>query len=722
MKEGYVTIYATKCAITGPPGSGKSNLRSLILNEERPAVRQSTPVATEATQATPDFVQEDMVIADRNDGKWKIVDSDEMKQLVASWIKAPKYQMDGKDDVQARTATSTNSGEDVPMQPKSNVTTEQVSHKSTIPANLCISREILRLLRKSHHKEAHCLHEIRFVYLVDTGGQPQFQEVLPMFVRNASVNVFVFKLSEKLSDCPPFTYYIGGDPYCEPKELHLTNKEIIEHAARSVFSCGQTREIKHVREKPAQPAIVLVGTFKDQSDSLETLERKQEILLKVLEPYINQDGIIGASRKTMIFDIDGSKEGWSRNDSILTKLRYEVIIRSESMKIDVPIRWFMFQLQLKDYAKQKNLDFVTLEVCYQIGEHLQMDHADIDQVLLFLDEVNLILYYPDILHNVVFCNPQFLLRKVTEIIVASFGCFDVLSGDKFGSYKVFQEEGIFSSQLISAAAFQAGYNENFSQKDLLSLLEKLLIIAKVAEDSYFMPCVLPIEQPTSDARQQLRSKSDFAPLVFSFSRGYSPRGLFCALIVYLTSLNGSHTWNVKPKQRLARKRNLIEFNIQTTTSESVPFTSTKSVGTVVIEDTLSLFVVYVFSFEANYCQEIRLTVYTAILHATEKLYYDHNKIDCEIGFFCDGSCGIKPEHATVQMDGKVKCTKNLRRKAKPLTKEQQPWFDFNTSSFQAKGKYQHVLRFYLTAGEKCVLLDEIWAEAWERLVSFGSSL
>lgn len=103
-----------------------------------------------------------MVIADRNDGKWKIVDSDEMKQLVASWIKAPKYQIDG---------------EDVPLQPKSNETTEQVSHKSTIPVNLCISREILCLLRKSRHK-SHCLHEIRFVYLVDTGGQPQFQEVL----------------------------------------------------------------------------------------------------------------------------------------------------------------------------------------------------------------------------------------------------------------------------------------------------------------------------------------------------------------------------------------------------------------------------------------------------------------------------------------------------------------------------------------------------------------
>ena len=95
--------------------------------------------------------------------------------------------MDGDNDMQTKT-TSTDNGEDVPMHPKWNETAEQVSHKTTIPVKLCISREILHLLRKSHHK-ADCLHEMHFVYLVDTGGQPQFQEVLPMFVRNASVNV-----------------------------------------------------------------------------------------------------------------------------------------------------------------------------------------------------------------------------------------------------------------------------------------------------------------------------------------------------------------------------------------------------------------------------------------------------------------------------------------------------------------------------------------------------
>jgi len=690
MKEGYVTIYVTKCTFTGPPGSGKSNLRSLILDEKRPTVYHSTPIATEAIQATPDLFpsnQEDMVAAGPDDVKWMIVDDAEMKQLVASGVETPKYEVDMRDDMQAET----DSREDISVHQILIETKGQVSHLPTIPVEVDIPTQIQQLLSNPPLQKPVCLNEMRFIYLVDTGGQPQFQEVLPMFVRNASVNVLVFKLSEKLSDCPAFNYYLGGKSYCEPQELQLTNKEIIEHAARSTFSCCQTQLIERVRQKPKQPAVVLVGTFKDQSSSCsETLESKHEILYDCLEPYINEDGIIAPSRQQLIFEIDGSEEGWSRNDDVLTKLRKEVIRRSESMKIDMPIRWFVFHLTLKEHAKKNKFDFVTLEVCYEIGKQCQMNHTDVDQVLLFLDEVNIILYYPKIIPNMVFCNSQFLLRKVTEIIVASFECLDLV-GDRLGSSKRFHKEGIFSCELISAPEFQQGYSENFSQNDLLLLLEKLLIVAKVGEGRYFMPCVLPVEPQHSDEWDKLVSESDFPPLVFSFSNGYSPRGLFCALIVYLTSLTSPQIWKIAP---LEQKRNLIEFKIQTCTSPP------ESIGTVVIKDMLSLFVVNAF-LESKYCPDIRLNVYTGILHATERLYYDHSQIGCEVGFFCDDSCGILPKHgAAAQKDGKMKCTRNPRRKAKPLTIEQQPWYAAATSSFHTESKLA-------TSGGENLLANEL---------------
>ena len=272
-----------------------------------------------------------------------------------------------------------------------------------------------------------------------------------------------------------------------------------------------------------------------------------------------------------------------------------------------------------------------------------------------------------------------MCRKVTEIIVASFECLDLV-GDRLGSSKMFHKEGVFSCELISAPEFQQGYSENFSQNDLLLLLEKLLIVAKVGEGRYFMPCVLPVEPQHSDDRDKRVLESDFPPLVFSFPNRYSPRGLFCAVIVYLTSLTSPQIWKIAPYEKLVRKRNLIEFKIQTCTSPP------ESIGTVVIKDMLSLFVVNVF-LEPKYCPDIRLTVYIGILHATERLYYDHSQIGCEVGFFCDDSCGTIPKHAAaVQMDGKMKCTRNPRRKAKPLTVEQQHWYAAATSSFHTEIK------------------------------------
>ena len=39
------------------------------------------------------------------------------------------------------------------------------------------------------------LQDMTWVYLVDSGGQPQFHELLTAFVRNALVGIFVHKLS-----------------------------------------------------------------------------------------------------------------------------------------------------------------------------------------------------------------------------------------------------------------------------------------------------------------------------------------------------------------------------------------------------------------------------------------------------------------------------------------------------------------------------------------------
>ena len=51
------------------------------------------------------------------------------------------------------------------------------------------------------------LHKLQ---IIDSGGQPQFHEVLPIFLRKMSVYAFVFKLSEELSSYPLVEYFEAG--------------------------------------------------------------------------------------------------------------------------------------------------------------------------------------------------------------------------------------------------------------------------------------------------------------------------------------------------------------------------------------------------------------------------------------------------------------------------------------------------------------------------------
>jgi len=43
--------------------------------------------------------------------------------------------------------------------------------------------------------------------IIDTGGQPQFHEVLPIFMRGTSATMFAIRLDESLSDHPLIEYF-----------------------------------------------------------------------------------------------------------------------------------------------------------------------------------------------------------------------------------------------------------------------------------------------------------------------------------------------------------------------------------------------------------------------------------------------------------------------------------------------------------------------------------
>ena len=67
------------------------------------------------------------------------------------------------------------------------------------------------------------------INFLDTGGQPEFINVLPAISNSIALTLIVFNLSRSLDDFVYVQHNVNGDPSFEPYSLDCTNLEFIKH-------------------------------------------------------------------------------------------------------------------------------------------------------------------------------------------------------------------------------------------------------------------------------------------------------------------------------------------------------------------------------------------------------------------------------------------------------------------------------------------------------------
>lgn len=678
LREGYVEIYTAKCGVSGPPGTGKSHFRALISSKDRPTCRQSTALATEADQIIPtacvthDF-EEEMIEFHRNKSKsgvkWLIVSSKKLSQLIA------------------KTIHNQNKGGRNSTAESSIVASEMNLPRQTMSAIRKKIKRNLKTLSKCKRKPK-CLNKMKLLLLVDTGGQSQFQEIMPIFVRNSSVTLLVHKLNESLDDCPRFDYEINSVRYSVPEEMLVTNREYLEQSLRTICSCTFSRNISsRASAVIPKPHFAIIGMFKDQC-SERMLKEKNAAVNECIRPFTQSRRCVPLTPSRYVdnpvFAIDGSEQGWTKNSEAIEDLHTHIERVTEGLGVKIPIRWFLFLHWLKEQAKKKS--FLSLKECYEDAarEDLMMDKEDVDKALVLFDELNLILYFSDLLHDVVFCSPEFLFNKVSEIIAQSFDCAETTNGLTRRERREFHSTGIFTRHLLERVrSLRSGFNQEiFNIDHLLGLLKKLCIIAEISHNQFFIPCVLPLQRKRDDSVllfeiQQSMCGIGIKPLVISFPDGYSPRGLFCASIAHLAFLSN---WIVEsPSCKLERKRNLIEFELREHTRNDSEVQCAAPLGRIIITDMVSHIEVYSTCNQEHLC-DIRRDIYGALWHASKSLSYSPKDMQVNVGFSCEINCGICEPHGTaVSFNQKTrrwssKCIKNSSKRARELTHQQMPWF------------------------------------------------
>ena len=689
MTHGYVEARDIKALIFGAAGTGKSHTIALLMDKEPPMIRRSTPCATRPVRV--DKLEEE-------GGKWVRVTHDQLSQTIAD-----TSTMLPQNRSTARKATSsTPSSAHTPVgtfksktapKPKTasteNATAASTTHEKVSSVSTSSAEdELLRRIEMSPYgHRAKKAFKCDRITLIDTGGQPQFHEVLPMFMGETSASMFTIKLDDSLDDHPLIEFYDDSGHLVSSYRSPFTNQQILMMCMRVIQSqASQSQE-------SFCPTPIFVGTHKDleQQCESESREDKNRKIHDMLPPAV-QDNAIYCDKwlKELIFAVNAKTPG-PQEKKIAAELRRVIVKRSRVKPKQIPLRWHAFELALQKLMLELGRGVLSKAECLEVAQRFHFTDDSFEEALKYLHNLNILFYYKDVLPNVIFCDPQVLLDKVTELVEHSYrlqtgACQHIAAA---GDLRKFRDQGIVTLELLSKKEFRRHYVQSlFSPGELLKLFKKLLIVSPITEEEFLMPCLLRVTQePTSFA-----PSSSVPSLLFYFP--HSPLlGVFCALIAYLLSqAKWKLLFDASSRSPVKVDRNNVQFEVP---GGDLP-------GTITLSDSFSTYFQVSIQLpekapRALYSAvfpHIRYTIVAGIRKASSALHYN-NSVPKD-AFLClehSASENVTPHASVVDSTHTLMtCTLNSNV-CTILTEEHLVWFgpsDTRGEQFTATGGLSYI--------------------------------
>ena len=560
MKEGSVSIRIVQLLIVGAPAVGKSSFLRFLFNQPALMKHTSTGITTRPTQAIDRLAGRD------GTNIWEIV-TDEMlccmiaqafcllqnaseKPVTSSSVVdvADSTSIEGIEESVLSSSATVYTSDHVAIRKDSNVSDIHSIQHSTLPSEAVSdsSFELEIAPDPSFIPDQLISHAIAgtvsddlirstWIHITDSGGQPQFSDISRAFIRGNSVNVIAFKLTESLNQKPKFLYSIDGKVLNQPSDLQMTNLELIQHFIRSIVSSKY-----HLRSGfesiEFKPYIVVLGTYYDHAwmwqwiPGVQNLQQKNAILLEALKEFEDHLIFFNEAANELIFPVDNTC--FINRKKISSDIRSRIMQRDLGFRVDIPIRWYIFELKIKEMVAKSTHGIVTIDSCNEVGVKLGMGPSDVERCIDYLASLTLFLHVPAV-HHVIFTNPQYILDMISEVVSVSFIKY---SGTPLppGTVSLLRHKGQFNESLLDVLQLPF-YPPCFTKEHFLTLLIYTCVIAHIEGGDYFIPIVLPTHQLTYEQKDQYRQCCE--PLVMKFKCNIVPQVshiLYISVYIFIT--------------------------------------------------------------------------------------------------------------------------------------------------------------------------------------------
>ena len=408
------------------------------------------------------------------------------------------------------------------------------------------------------------------INFLDTGGQPEFVNILPAISNSIAITFIVLNLSKDLDSLVHVQHSINGDLSFEPYDLDCTNLEFIKHLL--VSSGNFYRHITPViglesiqRENSQNDSkICYVGTHALNVSETKIQEIDDKLSTIASEFDLHQRSFWSSPKKQLkrLFPIDMfpvDEENEREFESIIKHIRNNIKKQVQKRNYnEVPILWFIFLLKLQKLCNMKKVSYISYQEADDVwmeenfqsktklpqsllkDQHksVSREESDVHNILLFFHFMGMLFYYHKVegLRDYVFIDRQWLFKKLTELVELKFtkgyNKEDISAED----LNQFLMEGRLNISIIKNLKINL---QGIEPLYFIHLLDHLNVVAPIdlKLNDFFMPCVLPSFPLTS--AQKLTELDIFyggiqhVPLLVGFKNSPMHHGYFCHLIVEL---------------------------------------------------------------------------------------------------------------------------------------------------------------------------------------------
>ena len=657
LKLSYTTIL-----FTGSARAGKTSFLNLLSKRKFISHHHSTGVVESEHVLT---VKRAGMVESGSKSKWVELDHKNMIAQLNKLLSNVRLVENTKESTTIRQTKSLSNLQDPSVNP--DVTTSDASSKTISLINLQSPPSSLNVKEKKCAVEDNIasaqsylvpsLGEVwNMINLLDTGGQPEFVNLLPAVSSSISLTFIVLNMvgGVKALDEPVLVVHSEhGKKSFEPYHLGLTNLDLVKLLMASSKNSGLRTSLPiqplHKGVESDNTYQCYVGTHADKVKATQIQEIESKLESVAFELKCRK--CLWEQNENVLFTVDNTT---ADSDNIWDHLQSEMnasrcsedpnaeVIRNRIQKLvqkrnvyDVPISWFILLLELQRLCTKRKVSFLLYgEACYICTQgNLCQDNSDFQSALLFFHIMGLLFYYHDVpgMCKYVIVDHQWLFNKLTSLVKVSFP----RSGFDQEAIGQLKNEGLFTKSLIH----QIQLEKDIDKECFIALLIHLKIIAPVDQEKYFMPCVLPsysLQQSGHIILDQY-GHLQYEQLCVQFPHCPLPQGFFCCLVVEIFQ-NLPNNW-VRP--RLSRKyshhsySNLISFHTSDT-GHSVSLIDRIGYLEVQIrheEDTLPIH---------NEVREILLRDLDGVCN---HLQYDNKQL--EIGFLCRNDKHTTENHLAI---------------------------------------------------------------------------